>query len=241
MNKVGNITSSRYDDELLSLVSENVCKDISEKYLCIIPDEWNFECGDKSIYYKNIYSLLAKTGLSDKIIADYYGLNNRIDTDAHIIYLTIKSGENIIKNPIFIGEMKKQGTNDKRESEGKRKQSQGNAACDRIAKNYFIASDYCYLCNKEVFPYTVFLHGCDFSEQEITSTTKSKLSPFFGKLNVLTPFFDKDILIYLNTKKGGSCFYQKDNFTYEQLYNECFNCCEICVKYYIDKYAQNKV
>ena len=237
MNTIGHtITSSKKDDDLLTLVSEDVCKGISNKYLCNLPDEWNIECGEKSIQYKDIRKLAIKNGLSRNKIEEYYSGNNRIDTDAHIIYLTIKSGENIIKKPIYIGEIKKQGTNDRRFEEGKDKQAIGNAACDRIPKNYLIAGDFCYLCDKELFPYTVYLHGCDFSDDYITSTTKSKLHPFFGELNKLNPFFNKDFLLYMNSKRGGSCFYQKDNFTYEQLYNICFECCEMCLKYYIDKY-----
>ena len=134
-----------------------------------------------------------------------------------------------------MGEMKKQGTNEKRMLEGKKKQSIGNAGPDRVAKNYVIASDFCYLCDKFFFPYNVFLHGCDFKENEITTTTKAKLQPFFGTLNNLNPYFDNDIWW---GRKGGSCFFQGDDYTYEQLYNICFQCCEIGILYYISKYQE---
>ena len=104
--------------------------------------------------------------------------------------------------------------------EGKKKQAIGNAGPDRVAKNFEIAADYCFLCDKTFFPYNVFLHGCDFRESEITNTTKAKLHPFFGELNILNPYFDKDIFW---ARKGGSCFFQGNDYTYEQLYNICFN------------------
>ena len=148
------------------------------------------------------------------------------------MYFTVSG---FIKYPLFIGEMKKQGTNDRRIKEGLKKQSIGNAGADRVSKNFKIAGAYCYLCDKDFFPYNVFLHGCDFSEETITKTTKSKLEPLFGKLNTLNPFFDKDIYW---ERSGGSCFYQHEEFTYEQLYNICFKCCEVGINHYLERFGK---
>ncbi len=234
MNNNGNnnIPSSITDDKLLTEVTKNVCKIIKEKYICKIPDTWNFECGTKKILFKDIKSEMINEGISVSKAESYYGGNNTIETDAHIIYLIMVYDDKIIRKPIFMGEMKKQGTNDKRLMEGKKKQAIGNAGPDRVAKNFEISSDYCYLCDKDFFPYNVFLHGCDFKEGEITTTTKSKLQPFFGTLNKLNPYFDKDIFW---ARKGGSCFYQGENYTYEQLFNICYRCCEIGIKHYLSK------
>lgn len=230
-----NITPSKYDDDLLTKATGDVFCDIKNKYLFAIPDTWNLELETKKLRFKDIKEKMIEEGLSVAKANAYYGADSSIDTDAHIIFLTIMNNGKKLKKPLFMGEIKKQGTNDKRLLEGKKKQAIGNAAPDRVAKNYMIASDYCYFCDKDFFPYNVFLHGCDFSEDEITETTKAKLQPLFGTLNQHHPFFDKDIFW---TKRGGSCFYQGDDYTYDQLYTICYKCCEIGLKHYIAKYRE---
>ena len=90
-------------------------------------------------------------------------------------------------------------------------------------------------CDREFFPYNVYLHGCDFNE-DMTNTMKAKLTPLFGTLNRINPWFDKDMLIYTAGHKGGSCFYQNNDFTYKQLYDLCYECCRIGIKHYLEKY-----
>lgn len=229
-----NIPSSTLDDATLTTAAMNACESIREKYLCRIPDTWNFECGTKKITFKDIRDEMISEGINPDKAESYYGGPSSIETDAHIIYLTMNIDGKIVRKPIFMGEMKKQGTNDRRLMEGKKKQAIGNAGPDRVAKNFEIASDYCFLCDSRFFPYNVFLHGCDFKESEITTTTKAKLHPFFGTLNILNPYFDKDIPW---ARKGGSCFFQGEPYTYEQLYKVCFDCCEMGVSHYLEKYA----
>jgi type II restriction enzyme len=237
MNNKGNnnIPTSKNDDDMLTTATKNVFESIREKYLCLIPDTWNFECGEKKLTFKDIKEKMISEGISPSKAESYYGGKSSIETDAHVIYLTMSVDGKIVRKPIFMGEMKKQGTNDRRLMEGKKRQAIGNAGTDRVAKNFEIASDYCFLCDKEFFPYNVFLHGCDFKESEITVTTKAKLHPFFGALNVLNPYFDKDVFW---TRKGGSCFFQGEPYTYESLYKVCFECAEIGVKHYLKKYAE---
>ena len=237
MNNKGNnnIPTSKIDDDMLTKAAKDACDAIREKYLCKIPDTWNIECGNKKITFEDIKGQYLNYGISNYKANLYYGLPSSIETDAHIISLIMNKGGNTIHKPIFIGEIKKQGTNDKRLSEGKKKQAIGNAGPDRVAKNFEIASEYCYMCDKDFFPYNVFLHGCDFREGEITNTTKAKLQPFFGELNKLNPFFDKDISW---ARKGGSCFYQDKDYTYEQLYDMAYNCCKLGVEHYLSKYKE---
>jgi type II restriction enzyme len=233
------ITSSRIDDEMLTNVTKNVCNALREKYLCAIPDTWDFECNSKKISFKDIKQLAIASGMPEHKVNMYYGENSSIISDAYIIYLNIYKNENDINRyPLFIGEIKKQGTNDIRMKNGKPRQAQGNAGTDRVSKNFIIASDYCYLIDRDFFPYTVFLHGCDFGVDEISKTTKSKLSPLFGELNKFNPHFDKDMLIYLSQHKGGTCYYQKEVYTYKQLFEACYNCCDYGINHYLSKYGK---
>jgi hypothetical protein len=235
-NRGYSIPRDRNDEALLMSASSKVFEDIKNEYLFQLPNNWNIECSSPRLFFSDIKSSLLRNGCSLSIAESYYGGNNSIITDAHIIYLTIKDGDIVNKYPLFMGEMKKQGTNNKRIKEGKGKQAQGNAAGDRVAKNYLIASDYCYACDSDFFPYNVFLHGFDFSNSEITTTTKSKLTPLFGSLNVFNPWFDKDALILLSSHKGGSCFYQEDEFTEDWLMKICYSCCVEGIKHYLKKY-----
>ena len=234
------IPRGRDDERCLNAATEQVGKDIKNKFIFKIPSNWDIVCGDRKLLFKNIKEVLIEKGMPPILAEDYYGGQNGIETDGHIIYLVINQDGKIIKKPLYMGEMKKQGTNGNRLKDGKGKQAQGNAAGDRMAKNYNIASDYCYLCDNEFFPYNVYMHGYDFTDNEITTTTKSKLQPFFGKLNNLNPWFDKNAMALMSSKKGGSCFYQGNDFTFEQLYDYCYKCCEIGINHYLKKYGITK-
>lgn len=65
--------------------------------------------------------------------------------------------------PILVSEMKVQGTNDLRFSEGKSKQATGNAV-ERAAKN--IRGAEMFFDTLPVFPYVIFAAGCDFHSCE---------------------------------------------------------------------------
>lgn len=232
-NRGAYIPRGREDERKLESAIEIAFEEIKNDYLFNIPSNWGIELGKSNIKFSDIKESAIKMGYPSSNIEKYYDGNNSIVTDGRIIYLSIKKDNDVYRFPLFIGEMKKQGTNDKRMKEGKSKQAQGNAAGDRVAKNYSIASDYCYICDNEFFPYTVFLHGFDFSESEITSTTKSKLKPFFGELNKFNPWFDKNTI----SKKGGTCLYQEKDFTTDYLKNICYKCCKTGIEHYLKKFA----
>lgn len=68
--------------------------------------------------------------------------------------------------PILIIEDKKQGTNDKLFSEGRNKQSTGNAI-ERFAKN--VRACEMLFHEYDIFPYVLFASGCDFHPSETIS------------------------------------------------------------------------
>lgn len=82
--------------------------------------------------------------------------------DGGVIFACINDN----KYPILIVEDKVQGTNDSRLTEGKPKQSLGNAI-ERAAKNIRGCEMLC--SNTNVFPYVIFASGCDFHHTETIS------------------------------------------------------------------------
>ena len=66
MNNKGNnnIPTSVIDDGLLTTAAKNACDAIREKYLCSIPDTWNFECGTKKLTFKDIKEQMINEGIS---------------------------------------------------------------------------------------------------------------------------------------------------------------------------------
>ena len=91
--------------------------------------------------------------------------NPYILPDGGIVYAEIFGKQ----YPILISEAKKQGTNDKRLEEGKKKQGKGNAI-ERAVKNQSEISLYCR--PYDYYPYVVFASGCDF---EASSSINDRL------------------------------------------------------------------
>lgn len=230
------IPSAKEDESVLSKAVKDAFYELEENWAGEKPGNWEFVLKDsRRIYFSDIIEEGLRHDIPRSRLMAYYKSDRYIETDSPIIYLEIYGDSVPLLKPLFISEIKKQGTNDKRIEEGKPKQAIGNAAGDRTSKNFSIISDYCYLCDKDFFPYCVLLHGYDFGKEEISETTKSKLEPFFGELNKLNPWFDKYMMIELNAKKGGSCFYQGEEYNYVQLYDIVYRCCEIGIKHYLSK------
>jgi type II restriction enzyme len=70
---------------------------------------------------------------------------------------------NGVKRYILVSEQKKQGTNDKRIDEGKERQQTGNAV-ERLSKN--LKSFDVLFGDEDIYPFIVFLQGCDFYDDE---------------------------------------------------------------------------
>lgn len=221
------MVSSKHDEDLLTMAVKGAVESLRNKYLLSLPEGAYINLGTRLISFEAIREKSILNGYLD-FGYKYYRQDCHIEADAPIVYLEMPIVKNTIEVPLFIGEIKKQGTNDIRMNDGFKKQAIGNACGDRVAKNFIIASDFCSLCSKELFPYTVFLHGCDFGD-EITKTTLSKVEPLFGLLNQINPFFDTKACGNL---KGGSCFYQEEDFTYNQLQDIIYKICEIGIKHY---------
>ncbi len=119
-------------------------------------------------------------------------LDRVIKPDGGILFLRKK--DNIsFKKILLITEIKRQGTNDEHQREGKGKQATGNAI-ERLRKN--LTGIKAMLNHEKITPFVCFGWGCDFAPTEKTT---------LAKLNVLNEFY------YLNKTH---IFKSNSNFNY---------------------------
>ena len=152
---------------------------------------------------------------------------------------------------ILTSEQKRQGTNDQRILEGKKKQSNGNAV-ERLAKNVSIFDT--LFSKEDIYPFACFMQGCDFNQNECNILDRVRgITKFILEFNKINLHWVESIENNLRT--GGSYFVEThsmyeminakkenrepilgnftENFMYEIM-------CEIScssVEYYLKKYG----
>ena len=167
--------------------------------------------------------------LTFKKISEYCGrdftinydyANRRIEPDGGVIWMDGKY-------PILISEMKRQGTNDEREKEGKKKQAVGNAI-ERLGKN-LIGFKNLYE-NDDILPFCCFCWGCD-----VTNET------FLGKLYTLNSFYEINVVYdkpnrHLN--KPFTCILKEEGpYTLEEMVMVMLQVAVGAIEYYTNKEA----
>jgi type II restriction enzyme len=96
-----------------------------------------------------------------------------IKPDGGFLFCTNKKGE---KRLILVSEVKRQGTNDERLIEGKKKQAQGNAI-ERLGKNLTGIKAICKA--KGSIPFVCFGHGVDFTKGSTILDRVITINEFF--------------------------------------------------------------
>ena len=128
--------------------------------------------------------------------------NSAVKPDGGILYAVIDG----IEYPILVCEAKKQGTNDIRLDEGKKKQAKGNAI-ERAFKNFeefrIYFEDYTY------FPFGVFASGCDFE----------KGSSINDRLDAMTRYKERNVDYLFDPKQLATIYIQEKPFTIEEIFD----------------------
>jgi type II restriction enzyme len=137
---------------------------------------------------------------------------------------------------ILVSEQKRQGTNDQRLLDGKNKQGKGNAA-ERLGKNVIGIE---MMFDKEsIFPFIVFLQGCDFNDKESTIGDRIRTIARFLPFNTLN--------IYWKGRRGGSFFMRGHSMTelpgtsdwsFEEMSVPMLTIAETSLNYYLEKYGK---
>jgi Restriction endonuclease EcoRI. len=131
--------------------------------------------------------------------------------------------------PILITEVKNQGTNDLRESEGKSKQARGNAI-ERLGKNVigFRAS----LLNESIFPFVCFGDGCDFAHDS-SIVDRVVTIAMFGEINK-TSLHNEGNFGQFNR---GSFYFRVELWTENDMLPIMLDIADRSILYYFSKYG----
>ena len=154
-------------------------------------------------------------------------IDRRIVPDGGILFLINK--EDSIKKPLLISEIKRQGTNDEREKEGKNKQAVGNAI-ERLGKNLIGIKT---MMNYErITPFICFGWGCDFNKESKTVLSKVSMMNEFYPLNK-TYVFKKDGSSENKSFAPVSMYFREEIWDVEEMFNIMKEIAETSLRYYL--------
>lgn len=151
-----------------------------------------------------------------------------ISPDGGILYIThAKSGELL---PILISEVKNQGTNDLRASEGKPKQAKGNAI-ERLGKN--VIGFRTVMMTENIVPFVCFGYGIDFEDDSSILDRVSTIA-MFGRLNQV------NVVNYGDGSQfnRGSFFFRRKEWTETEMESIMYDIASRAIHYYIAKYGK---
>lgn len=154
-----------------------------------------------------------------------------IKPDGGVIYLKKDDDTEFLKI-VLISEVKKQGTNDLRQKEGKKKQAQGNAI-ERLGKN--LIGIRAALNHHQITPFVCFGHGCDFKfdygSDDFVMSKVSMMNEFY-KLN-RTYVFKQDGSSDRNHFSPVSMYFKEDEWTEDEMFGILKEIGETALRYYI--------
>src|SRR5665213_430948 len=157
----------------------------------------------------------------------YHFEGSSMRPDGGILSMLDKNGTYF---PILIVEVKNQGTNDLRSTEGKPRQAMGNAI-ERLGKN--VIGFRTAMLSEGIVPFLCFGDGCDFEE---TSSILDRVVTInmFGPLNRVTVTNEGE-------KAGfnrGSFFFRPKPWTVEEMTEIMYNVSSRSIHYYYAKYGK---
>lgn len=134
--------------------------------------------------------------------------------------------------PILITEKKNQGTNDKRKSEGLKRQAKGNAI-ERLGKN--VIGFRTWMLSEHVFPFVCFGDGCDF-ENGSSILDRVVTIAMFGELNKENVMSEGPNYEF----NRGSFYFREEPWTEKEMEDISFSVAVKAVHYYFAKFGEEK-
>ena len=142
--------------------------------------------------------------------------------------LSIQDADNE-RYPILIAEVKNQGTNDLRRSEGLPRQARGNAI-ERLGKN--VIGFRTALIHESITPFVCFGYGCDF-EADSSILDRVSTIAMFGPLNKIHVFDEGEDGKF----NRGSFFFRDTEWHQDEMSSIMCEIAERSIYYYLSKYG----
>ncbi|WP_270981219.1 EcoRI family type II restriction endonuclease [Campylobacter helveticus] len=155
-------------------------------------------------------------------------MDRAIYPDGGILFLKKKDEPNFAK-VLLITEAKRQGTNDERAKEGRKKQATGNAI-ERLGKN--LTGIKAMLNHEKITPFVCFGWGCDFAPSEKTVLAKLNVLNEFYYLNK-TYIFKTDGNSNFNYFSPVSMYFREEKWKADEMFHICKEIAETALRYYI--------
>lgn len=160
----------------------------------------------------------------------YHLDKSSIRPDGGILYIETEP-DDTLTYPILIAEVKNQGTNDLRASEGLPRQSKGNAI-ERLGKN--VIGLRAALMRESIFPFVCFGYGCDF-EAGSSILDRVTTMAMFGRLNTTYLHNEQD-----GKFNRGSFYFRAQPWTVAEMADVMKDIAERSVLYYLSKYGASR-
>jgi len=154
------------------------------------------------------------------------GPKSYMSPDGGILSLVDREGG---KHPILIAEVKNQGTNDLRATEGLRAQAKGNAI-ERLGKN--VIGFRTVMLTESIMPFVCFGYGIDFDEGSSILDRVVTIA-MFGKLNELHVMNEGDDSRF----NRGSFFFRRPAWTEQEMETVMYEIASRSIHYYFAKHG----
>lgn len=215
-----NVTSKRENEQIADIIRS-----------CVIPHlegEFGVQLHwEKKLLLKDVVSSL-KRRFPNVDFVDPEVASSYMSPDGGITYLVDKKGRLF---PILIGEVKNQGTNDRRAAEGLAKQSKGNAV-ERLGKN--VIGLRAYMLGEGIFPFVCFGDGCDFSSGSSILDRVLTIA-MFGKLNTDHTASEGPFQEF----NRGSYYFREEYWTAEEIKKILLDVARKSIFHYFSKYGDD--
>ncbi len=158
---------------------------------------------------------------------DVQYLDRKIVPDGGILFL--EDCTTGLRMPLLFAEIKRQGTNDERQKEGKEKQATGNAI-ERLGKN--LTGIRAMMNQERITPFVCFGWGCDFAPESKTVLAKVSVLNEFYPLNH-TYVFKRDGNADCNRYAPVSMYFREEAWGVEEMFQIMKEIAETALRYYL--------
>lgn len=219
-------SKSKFDDKKIRIAMDRTIKYIKDRFKNIA----NFDTYDivfeQSISIQYMICNIKTTNIRKQFDTSY--CNNTIKPDGGFLFLVKRDDENY-KKLLLAAEVKRQGTNDKREQEGLGRQATGNAI-ERLGKNLIGIKS--MMNHEDITPFVCFGHGCDFCTNSNSVLAKISTMNEFYYLNK-TYVFKIDGNSEHNKFSPVSMYFRQEEWSTDEMFDVMKEIAETSLRYYI--------